>query len=80
MDICSKTIPKSSTNPNNKNKPWFNGDCDKAAKARKNALCKFTLEPTANNLQKYNEARQTVKQSKRFLEKLYLQNLIPEPP
>ena len=57
IDIATQTIPKTSANSKCIPKPWFNTECLKAVKARKNALQKFSTEPTTENLNKYRSAR-----------------------
>jgi len=78
-DIASKTIPKSSANPRNKNKPWFSADCKEAIKLRKSSLQRFKNRPTSDNLNKYHKARakarRTVKESKRDSWKRYVSKL-----
>ena len=69
IEIATQTIPKSSANPKCVPKPWFNTECLKAVKTRKNALHKFSNEPTTENLNKYRcaraAARRIIKTSKK---------------
>ena len=84
MDIASKTIPKSSVNPHNKHKPWFNEDCKNAIKSRKNALHIFKNQPTPTNFNNYHKARakarRIVKESKRNSWKRYVSKLNSKTP
>jgi len=79
IDIASETVPKSSTTSKHIHKPWFTNDCKKAVKERKNALLKFTTEPTQANLAKYRlaraQARRIIKESKRKSWKEYVSKL-----
>ena len=68
IDISSKCIPKTSTNPTKSN-PWYNDECKEAIKTRKKALNKFKKYPTKDNLNEVKvfraKARRTIKISKR---------------
>ena len=68
IDISSKCIPKTSTNPTKSN-PWYNDECKEAIKTRKKALNKFKKYPTKDNLNDVKvfraKARRTIKISKR---------------
>ena len=68
IDISSKCIPKTSTNPT-KSYPWYNDECKEAIKTRKKALNKFKKYPTKDNLNEVKvfraKARRTIKISKR---------------
>ena len=68
IDISSKCIPKTSTNPTKSN-PWYNDECKEAIKTRKQALNKFKKYPTKDNLNQVKvfraKARRTIKISKR---------------
>ena len=68
IDISTKCIPKTSTNPTKSN-PWYNDECKEAIKTRKKALNKFKKYPTKNNLNEVKifraKARRTIKISKR---------------
>ena len=78
LDISNKSIPKTSTNPK-KSKPWYNDECKDAIKQRKQALSKFCIYPTKENLNKVKnfraKARRTIKASKRKSWKSYVSNL-----
>ena len=52
-DIAKAAIPQSSTKPKRANKPWFDDKCKQAVKERKQALSRFTLRPTTENLNEY---------------------------
>lgn len=69
MDIASASVPKSSAVSKHIQKPWFNKECEKAVKDRKNALHKFTMQPTQDNFAKYRaaraKARKVIKENKR---------------
>ena len=68
IDISTKCIPKTSTNPTKSN-PWYNDECKEAIKTRKKALNKFKKYPTKDNLNEVKvfraKARRTIKISKR---------------
>ena len=68
IDISSKCIPETSTNPTKSN-PWYNDECKEAIKTRKKALNKFKKYPTKDNLNEVKvfraKARRTIKISKR---------------
>ena len=68
IDISSKCIPKTLTNPT-KSYPWYNDECKEAIKTRKKALNKFKKYPTKGNLNAVKvfraKARRTIKISKR---------------
>ena len=68
IDISSKCIPKTSTNPTKSN-PWYNDECKEAIKTRIKALNKFKKYPTKDNLNEVKvfraKARRTIKISKR---------------
>ena len=48
MEISKVCIPQTSTNPTKSN-PWYNDDCKRAIKQRKQALSKFKNSPNTNN-------------------------------
>ena len=79
IEIAKQTIPKSSTNSHRIHKPWFNEDCANAIKLRKQALHKFTIEPSTVNLTNYKaaraNARRVIKESKRNSWKQYVSKL-----
>ena len=64
---AQKTIPRTSTNPKHRNKPWFNDDCKKAIKERRSVLRQFNLRPTQEHLSRFKiaraKARRTIEQS-----------------
>ena len=68
IDISSKCIPKTSTNPTKSN-PWYNDECKEDIKTRKKALNKFKKYPTKDNLNEVKvfraKARRTIKIWKR---------------
>ena len=68
IDISTKCIPKTSTNPTKSN-PWYNDDCKEAIKQRKKSLNNFKKFPTKDNLNEVKvfraKARRTIKISKR---------------
>ena len=68
IDISTKCIPKTSTNPTKSN-PWYNDECKEAIKTRKKALNKLKKYPTKDNLNEVKvfraNARRTIKISKR---------------
>ena len=76
--ISEKCIPKTSTNPKKSN-PWYNDDCKKAIKQRKDTLSKFCKFPTHVNLNTYRnfraKARRTIKSAKRKSWRTYVSNL-----
>ena len=76
---AEKTIPRTSTNPKHRNKPWFNDDCKKAIAERKSVLRQFNLRPTQENLSKFKiaraKARRTIEQSKRASWRQYISGL-----
>ena len=45
IEISKECLPRISTNPTKSN-PWYNDDCNKAIKQRKQALSKFQIPPT----------------------------------
>ena len=79
ISIAERTIPKTSTNPKNPSKPWFNDNCEEARKNRKKAERRFNLYPTTQNLSKFRifraKARRTFKQSRRKSWQSFVSNL-----
>ena len=73
---AEKSIPRTSTNPKQPNKPWFNDDCKKAMAERKSVLRQFNLRPTQDNLSKFKiaraKARRTIKRNKRASSRQYV--------
>ena len=69
ISIADETIPKTSTNPKDPGKPWFNDDCKDAIKHRKKAERQFVKHPTSDNLDNFRifkaKARRTLKQNRR---------------
>ena len=82
IDISSKCIPKTSTNPTKSN-PWYNDECKEAIKTRKKALNKFKKYPTKDNLNEVKvfraKARRTIKISNESHGVLTFQKLITKP-
>ena len=76
---AEKSIPRTSTNPKQPNKPWFNDDCKKAIAERKSVLRQFNLRPIQENLSKFKiaraKARRTIKQNKRASWRQYVSRL-----
>ena len=62
-------MPKSTGQSTGSYKPWFNGECKKAVKARQNAMDKCRTIPTSDNINEYKNcraiARKVIKESKR---------------
>ena len=51
--VASQTIPKTSPNPKNSPKPWYNDDCKKARSEQMQAFKEFSQQPTGEYLTKY---------------------------
>ena len=49
ISIAEESIPRKSSNKKH-NKSWFNDDCKTAIRSRKAVLRKFSLQPSAENL------------------------------
>ena len=68
MSIAEESIPKTSSNKKHY-KSWFNDDCKTAIRSRKAALCKFNLQPSAENLNNFKihraKTRRIIKTSKK---------------
>ena len=59
---AEKSIPRTSTNPKQPNKPWFNDDCKEAIVERRSVLGQFNLTSTQENLSKFKIARAKARQ------------------
>ena len=66
-NIADKSIPKTSTVPQEIDKPWFDGVCRKAIDKRKKSLQKFKKYPT----------RQTLTDIRKIMLKLAAQSVKP---
>ena len=79
MNIATKTIPTSSTNPRHTSKPWFNDACKEAIKTRKKALRVFSSQPSRQNLDSFKmnraKARRTIREEKRASWQTYVSKL-----
>ena len=68
FSIAEESIPKTSSNKKY-NKPWFDDDCKAAIRSRKAALCKFNLQPSAENFNNFKihraKTRRVIKTSKK---------------
>ena len=82
IELSSKCIPKTSTNPRKSN-PWYNDECKEAIKQRKKALNKFQKYPTKDNLNEVKvfraKARRTIKISKRKSWRSYVSKINHKP-
>ena len=58
ISIAEESIPKTSSNKKY-NKPWVDDDCKAAIRSRKAALCKFNLQPSAENLNNFKTSKKT---------------------
>ena len=79
IDIANKSIPKTSPNPKQNKKPWFNEDCKTAINSRKQSLKLFTLQPTSCNLDNFRicraKCRRTLREAKRSSWQSYVSGL-----
>ena len=70
ISIADRTIPKTSANPKQPSKPWFDDDCEEARDNRKKAERHFNKHPTSDNLNSFRifraKARRTFKQRRRL--------------
>ena len=77
MSIAEECIPK--IFKNKKNKSWFNDDCLTAIISRKATLCKFNLQPSADNLNNFKihraKTRRVIKNSKKTYWRNYVNKL-----
>ena len=53
----TKCVPKSTGQSTGSYKPWFNSECKKAAKACQNAMDKYCINPTSDNINEYKNCR-----------------------
>ena len=79
IDAAISSVPQTSSNPTRPSKPWFNEVCKQAVKDRKDALRRFSLRPTTDNLEQFRisraKARRTIKASKRKSWREYVSKL-----
>ena len=65
--IVRESIPKTSNKQHNK--PWFDSDCKAPIRSHTAALCKFNLQPSAENLNNFKihraKTRGAIKPSKK---------------
>ncbi len=52
---ASQAIPKTSPNPGNKPKPWYNDDCQRARSERIDTFKEFSKNPSGECLTKYKQ-------------------------
>ena len=68
-EIAERTIPKSSTKPKKRNKPWYNDECRDALKARRDALKTLERHPTLQNMDRHRirraNARRVIRTNKK---------------
>ena len=69
LSAADRTIPKTSTNPKSKSKPWYDNDCKNAIKDRKKAERHFNKHPLPGNLSQVRitraKTRRTLKTKRR---------------
>ena len=69
LSAADRTIPKTSTNPKSKSKPWYDNDCKNAIKDRKKAERQFNKHPLPGNLSQVRitraKTRRTLKTKRR---------------
>ena len=74
IDAAKQSVPQTSTKPKKPPKSWFTDECKQAINARKEALRRFNLRPTSDNLSQFRisraKARLTIKNSKQYVSKL----------
>ncbi|KAJ8919751.1 hypothetical protein NQ315_006280 [Exocentrus adspersus] len=64
-DAAEDTIPYAKNRINNRNpQPWWDEDCTQAVTERRNAIKRYTLDPTMNN---YLHAKKTIAASRKTL-------------
>ena len=78
-DAAKQSVPQTSTKPKKPPKSWFTDECKQAINARKEALRRFNLRPTSDNLSQFRisraKARLTIKNSKRKSWRQYVSKL-----
>lgn len=76
---AEEAIPRTSTHPKKRNKPWFDEKCQTAIDDRNAALRSFDLRPTQENLDAFRvqraKTRKTIKESKRESWRQYVSGL-----
>ena len=79
IDAAKQSVPQTSTKPKKPPKSWFTDECKQAINARKEALRRFNLRPTSDNLSQFRisraKARLTIKNSKRKSWRQYVSKL-----
>ena len=79
IDAAKQSIPQTSPNPKHPEKPWYNEECKRATQSRKEALRKFNMRPTQDNLNNFRvlraKARRTIKNNKRKSWRQYVSKL-----
>ena len=79
-----ESIPKTSTNPKSKSKPWYDGDCREAIKQRKRAERQFNKCPISDNSNELRlnraKARCVVKSEIRSCWRNFVSGITPETP
>jgi exonuclease III len=83
-DIAQETIPRTCTLHKNPPKPWYNDECKKAIRLRKQALLKLRYAPTPVNIEQYKiakaKARRVIRQNQRTTWSKYVSQLNPRTP
>ena len=79
IDAAKQSVPQTSTKPKKPPKSWFTDESKQAINARKEALRRFNLRPTSDNLSQFHisraKARLTIKNSKRKSWRQYVSKL-----
>ena len=84
INAAERTIPKTSTNPKTKSKPWYDGDCREAIRSRKKAERNFNKHPLTVNLDEVRksraEARRTLKSKRRSCWRTFVSGITSNTP
>ena len=84
LSAADRTIPKTSTNPKSKSKPWYDSDCREVIKNRKKAERQFNKAPISDNLNELRlhraKARRLLKSKRRSCWRKFVSGLTSKTP